>query len=59
MTTNRIVIARDGQTMNLGEVPELERQVAVTIAFGSDAGKWWDNLHTARACIQIMKEEMK
>ncbi|WP_251153696.1 hypothetical protein [Cellulosimicrobium sp. Marseille-Q4280] len=49
-----------GEVIDVAAVPELERQVAVTIAFGAvgagreDSG-WWNHLGTAREVIRTVR----
>lgn len=49
-----------GEVIDVGAVPELDRQVAVAIAFGAvgagreDSG-WWNHLGTAREVIRTVR----
>ena len=49
-----------GEVVYVGAVPELERQIAVAIAFGSvgagrpDSG-WWNYLGTAREVLALVR----
>lgn len=49
-----------GEVIDVAAVPELDRQVAVAIAFGSvgagreDSG-WWNHLGTAREAIRTVR----
>ncbi|MFC8921718.1 hypothetical protein [Cellulosimicrobium sp. NPDC057127] len=49
-----------GEVVDVAAVPELERQVAVAIAFGSvgagrpDSG-WWNHLGTAREVLAVVR----
>jgi hypothetical protein len=49
-----------GEVVDVDAVPEIERQVAVTIAFGAvGAGRedsaWWNHLSTAREVISTVR----
>lgn len=49
-----------GEVIDIDAVPEIERQVAVTIAFGAvgagreDSG-WWNHLSTAREVVATVR----
>lgn len=46
-----------GEEIVLAEVPEDVRRAAVTIAFGTQSGPWWEQVITARVVLREARAE--